>query len=41
MVWYRVRVSESQRHTPTQNFKEYLPRAKVIVYILNFEIYPI
>ena len=24
-VWYRVRVSESQRHTPTQIFTEYPP----------------
>ena len=23
MVWYRLRVSESQRHTPTQKFSEY------------------
>ena len=26
MVWYRVRVSESPRHTPTQKYTEYLPR---------------
>ena len=26
MVWYRARVSESQRHTPTQKYTEYLPR---------------
>ena len=25
MVWYRVRVSESQRHTPTQKYAEYPP----------------
>ena len=25
MVWYRVRVSESPRHTPTQKYTEYPP----------------
>ena len=30
MVWYRVRVSESQWHTPTQKYTEYLPRGDIL-----------